>query len=291
MSKTKNRAFIFLFGAAASITFLFGVVYVAIFFSRSGEIALGDAVAVVDIRGEIYYDLAKIQEIEWHRDDDNVKAMLVFINSPGGGVTASQALYEALQSVKRKKPVVAFLASVAASGGYYAACAADSIVAHAGTLTGSIGVIATFLRTQELFSKIGLDVTVIKSGEYKDIGSPHRPMTDAEREYIGELLDDVYQQFLRAVSEGRHMPIDAVAEVAEGRLYSGEQALKLGLVDRLGTYEEALEMAASLGGITGEPRIVRTRKRRSLAERILGEGLTHVALGSAERVRLEYLIP
>lgn len=291
MSKTKNRAFIFLFGAAASITFLFGVVYVAIFFSRSGEIALGDAVAVVDIRGEIFYDLSKIQEIEGHRDDDNVKAMLVFINSPGGGVTASQALYEALQSVKRKKPVVAFLASVAASGGYYAACAADSIVAHAGTLTGSIGVIATFLRTQELFSKIGLDVTVIKAGEYKDIGSPHRPMTDAEREYMGELLDDVYQQFLRAVSEGRHMPIDAVAEVAEGRLYSGEQALKLGLVDRLGTYEEALEMAASLGGITGEPRIVRMHKRRSLAERILGEGLTNVALGSAERVRLEYLIP
>jgi protease-4 len=287
----KSLVFVLVFGAVASIALFLAIAYVAFLAAEGGDMALGDAVAVVEIRGEIYYDLSKIQEIEAHRDDDNVKAMLVFIESPGGGVTASQALYDAVRSVRRKKPVVAFLASVAASGGYYVACAADSIVAHPGTLTGSIGVIATFLRTQELFRKIGLDVTVIKTGEFKDIGSPYRPMTDEERAYLGALLDDVYRQFLGAVSEGRGMPIERVAELAEGRLFTGAQAAGLGLVDRLGTYEEALDMAASLAGITGEPRVVQKRKRRSLAERIIGEEVSLKGLASGERVRLEYLIP
>ena len=156
------------------------------------------AVAVVDIRGTIYYDLWKIQEIESHRDNDNVKAILVFINSPGGGVTGSQAIYEALLSAKEQKPVVAFMASVAASGGYYVACAADTIIAHEGTLTGSIGVIASFLNTERLYQKIGLDMTVITTGKYKDVGSPHRAMTDDEREYLGGFAG----QHLPAVSEG-----------------------------------------------------------------------------------------
>jgi protease IV len=287
----KNVVFMVLFGTALAMSALLALVWVAVVFFSTEDVPLGDAVAVVDIRGEIHYDLWKIQEIENHRDNDNVKAVLVFINSPGGGVTGSQALYEALWSTRQVKPVVAFMASVAASGGYYVACAADSIVAHEGTLTGSIGVIATFLRTQELFQKIGLDVTVIKAGEYKDVGSPHRPMTPEEREYLGGLLDNVYQQFLRAVSAGRGMSIERVAEIAEGRLYSGEEAFELGLVDRLGTYEEALRMAASMGGIEGEPRVIRRRKPRSLAERILGSPVPRLPMVDAERARLEYIIP
>jgi protease-4 len=287
----KNLAFLVAFAVAASVGLIFAVAFVAISLSEGSEISFGDAVAVVEIEGEIVYDLSKIREIESYRDDSSVKALLVFVNSPGGGVSASQALYEALQSVKQEKPVVAFLASVAASGGYYVACAADSIVAHGGTLTGSIGVIATFLRTQELFHKIGLDVTVIKAGEYKDIGSPHRPMTDEERAYLGALLDDVYQQFLRAVSEGRGMPLERVTEIAGGRLYSGEQAARLGLIDRVGTYEQALDMAATLGGIEGEPRVIRRRERRSLVERVLGDRFAGMVPTPGERVQLEYLIP
>jgi protease-4 len=291
MDKKRNVAFLLLFAAAAVVTVLFVAVYLGLLFFSSDDVALGEAVAVVDVRGEIYYDLWKIDEIESHRDNDNVKALLVFINSPGGGVTASQSIYEALLSTREKKPVVAFMASVAASGGYYVACAADSIIAHEGTLTGSIGVIATFLNTEALFHKIGLGVTVITAGEYKGIGSPHRQMTEEERDYLGALLENVYQQFLRAVSVGRGMPIEQVAEIAEGRLYSGEEALGLGLVDRLGTYEEALGIAAEMGGIEGEPRVIRKRKKRSLAERILGQEAPKLPLGRGERVRLEYIIP
>ena len=156
---------------------------------------------------------------------------------------------------------------------------------------GSIGVIASFLRTEELFHKIGLDVTVITAGKYKDVGSPHREMTAEERVYLSELLDNVYQQFLRAVSLGRDMPIEEVAEIAEGRLYSGEEALGLGLVDRLGTYEQALKIAASMGGIEGDPKVIRKRKRRSLAERILGQETPRLPLVNGERMRLEYIIP
>ncbi len=291
MERKRNVAFLLLFGAAVVVTLLFVAVYLGLLFFSTDHVALGDAIAVVDVRGEIYYDRWKIDEIEAHRDNDKVKAVLVFINSPGGGVTASQAIYEALLSTREKKPVVAFMASVAASGGYYVACAADSIIAHEGTLTGSIGVIASFLHTEELFHKIGLDVTVITAGKYKDVGSPHRLMTEEERAYLGGLLDDVYQQFLRAVSLGRDMPVEEVAEIAEGRLYTGGQALRLGLVDRLGTYEQALQTAASMGGIEGEPRVIRKRKKRSLVERILGQETPRLPLAHGERMRLEYIIP
>ncbi len=291
MTKQRNTAFIVLFGIAVVITLVFGALYFGLFFFSGSDLKLGDAVAVVDIRGAIYYDLSKLEEIESYRDDDDIKALLVFINSPGGGVAASQAIYHALLSVREKKPVVAFLASVAASGGYYVACAADSIVAHEGTLTGSIGVIATFLRTQELYRKIGLDVTVIKAGKYKDIGSPYRPMTNDEREYLGELLESTYQQFVDAVSSGRGIPVDRVSGLAEGRLYTGEEAHDAGLIDKLGTFEEALEMAAKLGGLSAEPRVIRRVRKRSLVERILGGRVSGLPLMSDEPIRLEYIIP
>jgi protease-4 len=291
MAKKKNLAFLLLFGAAATMTVLFVVLYISIFLLSDDDMAFGDAVAVIDIRGAIHYDLSKIREIESYRDDEHVKAVLVFINSPGGGVAASEAIYKALLSAKEKKPVVAFMASVAASGGYYVACAADSIVAHESTLTGSIGVIASFLHTEELFQKIGLQVTVIKTGKYKDIGSSHRQMTPEEREYIGDLLETTYEQFLDVVSSSRGMSVSRVRSLAEGRLYAGSEALRQGLVDRLGTYEEALHMAADLGGIEGEPRVIRMRKKRSLMDRILGEGAPKLPLAGGERIRLEYIIP
>jgi protease IV len=289
--RRKNTTFIVLFIIAAVITAAAVLAYFSLLSYFDGGVALGDAVAVVDIQGEIYYDRWKLGEIESHRDNDNVKAVVLFINSPGGGVAASQALHRAILDLRLEKPVVAFMASVAASGGYYAACAADSIVAMEGTLTGSIGVIASFLRTEELYQKIGLDVTVIKSGRYKDVGSPHREMTPAEKTYLGELLDEVYEQFITAVSETRGIPADRMDEVAEGRLLTGEKALEFGLVDRIGSYEEAILMAARMGGIEDEPNIIRKQRRKSLYERVFGESATSLARARAERIALKYIIP
>lgn len=290
--KSRNKAFVLLFAIAAIITACAMIAYFALmsYFDR-GVATIGDAVAVVDIQGEIYYDRWKLSEIESHRENDNVKAVVLFINSPGGGVAASQALHRAVLDLRLEKPVVAFMASVAASGGYYVACAADSIVATEGTLTGSIGVIAAFLRTEELYHKIGLDVTVIKSGKYKDVGSPYREMTDSEKTYMGRLLDQVYEQFVTAVSETRGLPLDRVADLAEGRLYTGEEAAEVGLVDRLGSYEDAVIMAARMGGIEGDPKIVKKYRRRSVWERIWGETAASLARNRAERVSLKYIIP
>jgi protease-4 len=290
-SRDRNVLFIVLFAAAGAVTIGAAILYVVfvVYFDR--DLAVGDVVAVVDIHGEIFYDRGKIDEINDYRDNDDVKAVLIHVNSPGGGVAASQALYHAVEKLRAEKPVVVSMASVAASGGYYVACAADSIMAEEGTLTGSIGVIASFIRTEELYRKIGLDVEVIKTGRYKDVGSPHRKMTEAEREYLAGLLDGVYDQFLRAVSESRGIPIERVKELAEGRLYNGEEAVRVGLVDRIGGYEDALLMAAGMGGIEGRPRVLRRHRRRSLLERVIGESWTRMEAHREERISLKYIIP
>ena len=272
MAKRANVAFIILFGSALLITLFVAVAYVAFVFVVDRDVTFGDAVAVVDIHGQIFYNTGKAAEIEGYADNTNIKAVLLHINSPGGGVAASQAIYHAVAKVRAKKPVVVVMGSVAASGGYYVACAADTIVAHEGTITGSIGVIAEFLNTEELLQKVGVDVTIVKSGRYKDIGTPYRGMTEAEKAYVGRLLDGVYNQFLEAVSEGRGMPIASVRRLAEGRLYTGQEALEAGLVDKIGTYQDALELAAEMGGITGKPKVVQWRPKRTLLDRITGLG-------------------
>jgi protease-4 len=183
------------------------------------------------------------------------------------------------------------MASVAASGGYYVACGADSIIAHEGTITGSIGVVAEYLRTEGLYEKIGLDATVLKSGKYKDVGSPHRKMTEEEKAYLGELLDTVYDQFVEAVADGRGMSTRQVRRLAEGRLYSGEDAVEAGLVDQIGTYEMALDIAARLGGIEGKPRVIKRVIKRPLLERILGKPVPNLPLAREDRISLKYIIP
>lgn len=292
MAQRRNLLFIVLFAGALFISFCLVMVYLFSAAFINTDMAIGKAVAVVDITGEIFYDRAKIREIEEYRDNDNIKAVVLFINSPGGGVAASQELYHAVMDLRAAKPVVASMGEIAASGGYYVACAADSIVALEGTITGSIGVIATFLRTEELYHKIGLEVTVLKSGKYKDIGSPHREMSPDEKEYMGALLDRVYDQFIEAVSEGRGMDRERVRTLAEGRLYSGAEAQEAGLVDRIGTFDDAVTLAAAMGGIEGEPKIVKKRKRRPLLDRIMGERISGLALGQPQRgMTLKYIVP
>jgi protease-4 len=292
MSSRRNVAFIVLFSAAFFIAMVSILIYFFFVFQfESDGISIGNAVAVVEIHGEIKYDLSKIDELDSYKDNNRIKAVLLHIHSPGGGVAATQEIYHAVQRLTLQKPVIAFLSGVAASGGYYIACAADSIVSLEGTLTGSIGVVAAFLHTEELYQKIGLDVTLIKSGKYKDVGSPHRQMTPDEKQYMERLLDNVYMQFLQAVSEGREMPIDEVREIAEGRLFTGEEAWDHGLVDRLGTYDSALQMAAEMGGIEGDIKIVKKRKRKPFFENYFGRMKAAIPLEADSRIALKYIIP
>jgi len=188
-----------------------------------------------------------------------VKAIVIEINSPGGSIGAVQEIYSQVLRVRKesKKPVVAFLGDVAASGGYYVAAACDKIVAHPGTLTGSVGVIFQTTNLEGLMKKLGITSQPIKSGKFKDIGSAMRAMTPEERQLLQDLIDDAYGQFLTAVSEGRNMPELELRPLADGRIFTGRQAKELGLVDALGDSQDALELAGKLGGISGTPRILR----------------------------------
>jgi protease-4 len=188
-----------------------------------------------------------------------VKAIVLDINSPGGSVGAVQEVYSAVLRVRKEKkiPVVALFDDVAASGGYYIAAACDKIVAHPGTLTGSIGVIFHTSNAEGLFNKIGYKADAIKSGKYKDIGSISRPMTAEEKKILQDLIMDSYGQFVSAVSQGRKIPEDEVRKLADGRIYSGSQALQDKLVDMLGDSEDAIDLAGKLGGIQGKPKLRR----------------------------------
>ena len=192
-------------------------------------------------------------------DKSEVKAIVLDINSPGGTVGAVQEIHSALLRVRRekKKPVVALLGDMAASGGYYLAAGCDKVVAHPGTLVGSIGVIFNTMNVEKLFEKIGVKTDPIKSGKHKDIGSATRPMTPEERQLLQALIDDAYGQFLRAVMEGRNLPEAEARPLADGRIFTGDQAKALRLVDEVGDSRDAIELAGKLGGISGTPKVLR----------------------------------
>ena len=232
--------------------------------------SVGDKVAVIDITGAISRTQTVIDQIHQYRDDQTVKAIVLRINSPGGSVAPVQEIHSELK--KLEKPIVASMGSTAASGGYYIAAIADEILANPGTLTGSIGVIMQFTKIKGLYEKIGLEQQVVKSGRFKDTGSPVRDLTDEERELLQATLDDVHDQFIDAVSEGRqeHLTREEIVALADGRIFSGQQALEHKLVDQLGNLPDAIERAGELGGIEGKPKVVRTQRKTSLLERLLG---------------------
>ncbi len=228
-----------------------------------------------------------------------VKAIILDINSPGGSVGAVQELYSEILRIRRTKhiPFVASFGDVAASGGYYIASACDKIVAHPGTLTGSIGVIFDATDLQGLFHKIGVKMSPIKSGKFKDIGSPARAMTPEEKRLLQRIIDDTYEQFLSAVSLGRDIPKEKLRPIADGRIFSGNQALKDHLVDQLGDFHDAVALAAKLGGISGKPKIIRGHGNldellNMLNSKFLGGPLSSASLIgqiSMPRAGLEYL--
>lgn len=252
------------------ILLLLMVISTSLFRQRS--MSWGERVGVVPVEGIIRDAREIIRQIEEFGRDNNVRALVIRIDSPGGGVAPSQEIYDALRAVGKKKKVVASMGSLAASGGYLVACGADRIVANPGTMTGSISAIMFFANAEELLGKIGLKSSVIKSGRFKDIGSPVRAMTDEEKALMQSLVDDTYDQFLDVVAKGRRMPKEEVRKLADGRLYTGRQARKLGLVDELGDLNHAVRLAGTMSGMTGEPEAVYpARKKAGFWEFLLRE--------------------
>ncbi|MBK9293356.1 MAG: signal peptide peptidase SppA [Oligoflexia bacterium] len=265
MKKNPLLVLLAIFGAATVLVLVAigGALYTA-FSDRVPSLA-NNSVAIIDVKGIITDSRAFIKSIKKYREAKEVKAIVVRLDSPGGVVGPSQEIYDEILATKKEgKPIVCSLGSVAASGAYYIAAGCDKIVTNPGTITGSIGVIMEFANISKLYEWAKINRYVVKSGQYKDIGSEFRTMTPAEKDIIQGMIDSVHMQFKTAVATGRKMKMEAVTQIADGRIFSGEQAVKKGLADSMGGLEEAVNVAAKLAGIKGEPEIYYppTKKKR-----------------------------
>ncbi len=267
----RKRVLIGLGVIAALLIFFFTILFFIGRYSggRSSRFAFGDKIAIVEIRGVISQSSGIIEELQLYLEDEGVKAIVLRIDSPGGGVGPAQEIYREIIKIKSKKKVVTSMGSVAASGGYYIACASDRIVANPGTITGSIGVIMQFSNFEELLKKIGIKGMVLKSGEHKDIGSPLREMTPEEKRIMQEVLDNVHQQFIKAVAEGRKLDRSKVVQIADGRILTGEQAKNLGLVDEMGNLQDTIDLTAKMVGIEGKPNVIYPKRKLSIWELLM----------------------
>ncbi|HEY1370935.1 MAG TPA: signal peptide peptidase SppA [Candidatus Binatia bacterium] len=219
----------------------------------------GDSIGVVQVEGTINDSRDIIDSLKQFGDSSGIKAIVLRVDSPGGAVAPTQEIYEEIEKLKKKKPVIASFGGMAASGGYYIGSACDEIVANPGTLTGSIGVIMQLGNIEELLKKVGVQGYSVKSGANKDIGSPLKPLTPEGKAILQGLVDNVHAQFVRAVAKGRRLTEDKVKSLADGRVYSGEQAKGLGLVDVLGNMDDAVELAAKRVGMKAKPQVVYSR--------------------------------
>lgn len=255
--------------------FVLGVaVLVAISFSLASflpeQLAMSrQKIGVVEVQGVIIDGRHIVRQLAKYRKDPSIKGIILRINSPGGAVAPAQEIYTEVLKTRKEKKIIASMGSLAASGGYYIASPVHLIVANPGTLTGSIGVIMASSNIQELMDKIGLKPQVIKSGEFKDTGSPMRPMSPKEREILQKVVDDVHQQFVEVIAKGRNMPIEEVEKLADGRIFTGRQALALNLVDQLGSFEDSVDLLADMLGMTKPPKLVQEQETQSLLDWLL----------------------
>jgi protease-4 len=262
-----------------------------------GGLSITDRIGVVPVEGIISQSDEIIEQLNGFADDDTVRAVVLRVESPGGGVAPSQEIYRAVRELRKKKKVVASLGSVAASGGYLVAVAADRIVANPGTLTGSISAVMHFADLQELMKKIGIRSAVVKSGKFKDIGSPAREMTDEEKALLQGIVDDIYDQFVATVAEGRQIPRASVEGLADGRIFTGRQALQLKLVDELGGLQEAVLLAGRLAGLSGKPQVVFAEKEKPSLWKFLLENLATSLVSELKEILpgqsqgAQYLLP
>ncbi len=265
----KRNPLLIVLATAAALGVLFVVILALASFLSGGRrtsapiaVVGGGNVALVKIEGLLVSSEHAVEELNDYSEDPSIKAIVLRIDSPGGGVVASQEIYNAVKNAKKEgKKIVVSMGSVAASGGYYIAAAADKIVANPGTLTGSIGVKMEFASIEKLLEKIGVKGMVVKAGEFKDIGSPFRDMTDQEKKILQGVIDDVHGQFIEAVSAGRSLPRADVVSIADGRIFTGRQALALKLVDQMGDLADSISVAGTLAGIKGKPRVVEKKKK------------------------------
>jgi protease-4 len=234
----------------------------------------GDKIAVVDLEGVIIEPQTVVGQLKDFADDDSIKAIILHINTPGGGAAASQEIYTEVRRIRdeKKKTIVASVESVGASGGYYVASGTNKIYANPASVVGSIGVISEWINYEELMKWAKLKDVTLKAGALKDAGNPAREMTPEERAYFQSLIDDMHQQFISAVAEGRKMKVEDVKAIADGRVWTGQQALPLKLVDKLGDFQTAVDETAKSVGIKGEPELVRPQKdRRTLLDVLTGD--------------------
>ncbi len=275
------------------ILLFIGIVFFALIYAVSvlrGErssFSLRERVGVVLIEGVISDSSAIVDQIDEFSNDEGIRAVVLRIDSPGGGVAASQEICQELNKLRKKKKVVASMGSVAASGGYLIATSTDRIVANPGTITGSISAVMHFADIQELMKKVGVRSSVVKSGKFKDIGSPARDMTAEERQLIQGIVDDIYDQFIRAVSENRKLPLDNIRQIADGRIFTGRQALDLKLIDEMGGLQDAVLVAGRLAAVEGKPEIVYGTKKKAGVLKYLLENMTSVVAGDLRKSAAE----
>jgi len=263
MSGEKHHIVMVLVILMVTVLFLGMVMAIILkFFGPSSGLKFGDKIGVVTIKGPITDSEPIVSQLVKFKKDKRIKAIILRIDSPGGGVGPSQEIYREIRKTIKTKKVIASMGSIAASGGYYTASAANKIVANPGTITGSIGVIVQYIELEELFKKIGVHLEVLKSGEFKDIGFPHRKLSKRDKEMIRGLIADIQKQFVSAVAKGRGLSVEHVQEVADGRILTGANAKELGLVDLLGNFQDAVDLTKKMVGIKGEVDLVFPEKVR-----------------------------
>lgn len=265
------------------------IVVLSLMLTVSHKIPLGEKVALVRVTGVIIDSTEVIEELKEYSKDASVKAIVLRVNSPGGGVAPSQEIYEEIIKIKEKKKVVASMGSVAASGGYYIASPADKIVANPGTLTGSIGVIMEIPNVSGLMEKIGVTTQVVKSGKHKDIASVFKTLTPEEKKILQTVLDDVHDQFIEDVSEARGMKPENIRKLADGRIFTGRMAKEVGLVDELGNLQDAIMLAGELTGIEGEPEVIEKKDEFSFFDMLRGEFQGRLMGNAFSGIQLKYL--
>jgi protease-4 len=275
----RSRVFLWvLLGGGAFFLFLVAIFALVYFSVRSQQKdsfgGFGDKIAVVDLEGVILSPKDVVEQLRKFADDSSVKAIVLHVNSPGGGAAASEEIYREVLRIRdqKKKRIVASIETVGASGAYYVSSAANKIFADNASIVGSIGVIAEWYNYEELMKWAKLQQITLKAGEFKDTGSPTRPMTPEERAYMQGLIDNMHAQFIHSVAVGRKMQDDQVRALANGKVWTGEEAVPLKLVDQVGDFRAAIEDTAKSVGIKGEPTLVHPEKdRKSLMDLLFGD--------------------
>jgi len=263
---------VLLFGFVAVILMVFNISFNSGSY-RSNLRTPGSKIAIVNIKVPIYSSERFVEQLNKFNKENSIKGIVIRMDTPGGSVAATQEIFEAVKRVKQNnKKIVVSMGNIAASGGYYISCGADIIMANPSTITGSIGVIAEFPNFKGLYDKIGVKFETIKSGKFKDTGSPNRNMTNEEKDYFQILIDDSYMQFVEVVAQARNLPTETVIKLADGRVYSGRQAKNVGLVDTLGTLQDAILLAKRIAGLKADAPVIEERRRRiSLFDLLLGD--------------------